>query len=231
MKSDEPFLYHSVLSPLLNVGLLTPDECTAAALEAYESNKAPLNSVEGFVRQIIGWREFMYGLYWWRYDEFSGNFFGFDKQLEDWWYSNENVPDEVPEPVKICLDRVHRYGYGHHIERLMVLGNWFLLSGYDPKSVYEWFSAMYVDAYEWVMIPNVLGMSQYADGGMLATKPYVSGGNYLQKMGSWWETQQEAKDSDFTIKYWQFIYDNRAKFANNHRMSLVVSQAEKHVTS
>ena len=113
----------------------------------------------------------------------------------------------------------------------MVLGNWFLLSQYDPKSVYDWFMSMYVDAYEWVMVPNVIGMSQYADGGMLATKPYISGGNYLQKMGRWWPNAQAAKDSEYTQKYWKFLYDNQDKFQNNHRMSLVLRQAEKHVDS
>lgn len=225
MKQGEPFLYHSVLTPLLNVGLLIPDECVRAAIDAYDDGKAPLNSVEGFVRQVIGWREFMYGLYWWKQDDFDANFFGFSKQLEDWWYDTSFRDQDLPLPLSDSLERLHRYGYNHHIERLMVLGNWFLLSGYDPRSVYDWFSGMYVDAYEWVMVPNVLGMSQYADGGMLATKPYVSGGNYLQKMGRWWDAAADAKDSEYTRKYWQFLYDNRLKFSNNHRMSLALSQA------
>jgi deoxyribodipyrimidine photolyase-related protein len=109
----------------------------------------------------------------------------------------------------------------------MVLGNWFLLNGYDPKDVYEWFSSMYVDAYEWVMIPNVYGMSQYADGGFTATKPYVSGGNYLQKMGGWWPSLKDAQNSEFTKLYWNFIKNNIDKFKSNPRMSLVVAQAKK----
>lgn len=229
MKYGEPFLYHSVLSPLLNIGLLTPKECVAAALKSYELGDVSLQSIEGFVRQIIGWREFMYGLYWWKSDDFKQNFFGFTKPLEDWWYNDSYTQQNLPIPLEDALKKVHAHGYNHHIERLMVLGNWFLLSGYSPKSVYDWFMSMYVDAYEWVMIPNVLGMSQYADGGMLATKPYVSGGNYLQKMGRWWNSDAAARESEYTKKYWQFLYDNREKFEGNPRMSLVVRQAEKHI--
>lgn len=225
MAADEPFLFHSVLSPLLNLGLLTPDECVEAAVEAYHSRDLPLATIEGFVRQIIGWREFMYGLYHWRPGDFDANFFGFRKELEPWWFTGEGIPDDLPEPVRVCLDRVHEWGYSHHIERLMVFGNWFLISGYDPRSVYEWFMSLYVDAYEWVMVPNVLGMSQYADGGMLATKPYVSGGNYLQKMGHWFDSAAAAKDSEFTRRYWQFLAENDDKLAGNHRLGLVLKQA------
>ena len=225
MAADEPFLFHSVLSPLINLGLLLPDECVEAAVEAYHRGDAPLSSVEGFVRQIIGWREFMYGLYWCRPEAFDANFFGFRKPLEDWWFTNRDVPQDLPLPLRVCLDRVHEYGYSHHIERLMVFGNWFLTSGYQPRAVYEWFMSMYVDAYEWVMVPNVLGMSQYADGGMLATKPYIAGGNYLQKMGHWFGSAKEAKDSEFTSRYWQFLAANDDKLAGNHRLALVLKQA------
>lgn len=225
MAADEPFLFHSVLSPLINLGLLLPGECVEAVVEAYHSRGLPLSTVEGFVRQIIGWREFMHGLYWTRATEFDANFFGFRRTLEQWWYTNDAVPQELPAPVRVCLDRVHEYGYSHHIERLMVFGNWFLISGYQPREVYEWFMSMYVDAYEWVMVPNVMGMSQYADGGMLATKPYIAGGNYLQKMGHWFDSAAAAKESEFTRRYWQFLADNDDKLAGNHRLALVLQQA------
>ena len=227
MREDQPFLYHSVISPLLNLGLLTPNEIIKKIVASYESGAAPLNSVEGYVRQIIGWREFMFGLYWHKEDSFHKNIFGFDKPLESWWYSGKTKEANLPLPVERCLKSVHIYGYSHHIERLMVFGNWFLLDSYDPRSVYEWFMSLYVDAYEWVMIPNVLGMSQYADGRMLASKPYVSGSNYLQKMGSWWDSSQSAKESIMAQKYWDFLYDNRHTFANNQRMSLAIRQAEQ----
>ncbi len=223
---NESFLFHSVLSPLLNCGLLSPEFVVDKALEAYGLGKAPINSVEGFIRQIIGWREYMYGMYI-NYSELKkSNYFGFTKKLENWWYDQSYLDQDLPVPIKEVLHTLHLYGYNHHIERLMVLGNWFLLNEYDPGSVLEWFSSMYVDAYEWVMIPNVLGMSQFADGGVIATKPYISGGNYLQKMGRWWSNLEEAKNSQYSHLYWQFLNNNKQLLQNNYRMSLALRQAE-----
>ena len=223
--ANEAFLYHSALSPLINCGMIDPKMCVDKAIEAYENGRAPLSSVEGFVRQIIGWREYMYGMYlkMQKYKEL--NYFGFTKELEDWWYeSNHPAHAELPLPVRIALKNVHNHGYNHHIERLMVLGNWFLLNSYNPMSVYRWFSAMYVDAYEWVMVPNVIGMSQYADGGKVATKPYISGGNYLKKMGHWSGINQEDLDV-FTKLYWDFLDNNYDKLKTNYRMQIVLKQA------
>jgi len=225
MKLDEPFLFHSVLSPLINCGLLSVKQVLDSALSAYESKHVDIRSVEGFVRQLIGWREYMYGIYLTKPEMISENYFGFHKQLEDWWYTADCLKEDLPPPVLSALRTVHTYGYNHHIERLMVLGNWFLLNEYDPKSVYRWFLSMYVDAYEWVMVPNVMGMSQYADGGKTATKPYISGGNYLQKMGHWWPNAVEAKDSEFTTLYWQFLQNNYKNLETNFRMSLALKQA------
>jgi deoxyribodipyrimidine photolyase-related protein len=227
MKSGEAFMFHSVISPLLNIGLLTPGQVLNEAEKIYKKGKVPLNSYEGFVRQIIGWREYMHGLYKYKSDKLVGNFFGFKKKLEPWWYSGE-IPEDLELPLREVLNTTFKYGYNHHIERLMVLGNWFLLNGYDPNEVYKWFSSMFVDACEWVMVPNVYGMSQYADGGFTATKPYISGGNYLQKMGKWWPSLKDAQESEFTKLYWQFLKDHQAKFKNNPRMSLVLAQAKKH---
>ena len=226
-KAGEAFLFHSVLSPLLNIGLLTPDVVITSTVTAYKNGKVPLNSIEGFVRQIIGWREYMHGMYHATPNLIDANYFGFTKQLETWWYDDSFEQQDLPIPVKSVLKTVHTYGYNHHIERLMVLGNWFLLNEYDPKSVYTWFSSMYVDAYEWVMVPNVQGMSQYADGGKIATKPYISGGNYLQKMGNWWPSLEEAKKSDFNTLYWAFLYNHRDKLKDNFRMGMVLKLAEK----
>ena len=205
--------------------MIDPKMCVDKAIEAYENGRAPLSSVEGFVRQIIGWREYMYGMYlkMQKYKEL--NYFGFTKELEDWWYeSNHPAHAELPLPVRIALKNVHNHGYNHHIERLMVLGNWFLLNSYNPMSVYRWFSAMYVDAYEWVMVPNVIGMSQYADGGKVASKPYISGGNYLKKMGHWSGINQEDLDV-FTKLYWDFLDNNYDKLKTNYRMQIVLKQA------
>lgn len=225
MRKDEAFLFHSVISPLLNIGLITPGEVIKKATKYWEGKKIPLNSFEGFVRQIIGWREYMYGMYEFNEEKIRKNFFGFNKKLESEWYSGPIR--NLPAPVRSAMQTTFKYGYNHHIERLMVLGNWFLLNEYSPDSVYEWFSSMYVDAYEWVMVPNVYAMSQYADGGFLATKPYISGGNYLQKMGKWWSTSEEAKNSEFTKLYWSFIKKHSDKFKNNPRMSLAINQAKK----
>jgi deoxyribodipyrimidine photolyase-related protein len=226
MKDGEAFLFHSVLSPLINCGLLSVDQVIQAALFAYANEQARLSSVEGFIRQLIGWREYMYGIYLSQPTMKEDNFFGFTKELEDWWYFGSDYPSDLPLPVIGALNTVKKYGYNHHIERLMVLGNWFLLNEYSPQSVYRWFSSMYVDAYEWVMVPNVIGMSQYADGGKTATKPYISGGNYLQKMGRWWPTAADAQKSQFTQMYWLFLDRNYDLLKSNFRMALVLKQVQ-----
>lgn len=224
MAAGEAFLFHSVLSPLLNIGLLSVDEVVAAALEARD---VPLASLEGFVRQVIGWREYMRGAYRAMPALREANHFVLTRKLEPWWYTERGIPDDLPIPVRTVLERVHRWGYAHHIERLMVLGNWFLLQGYDPREVFDWFSALFVDAYDWVMVPNVQGMSQYADGGRVATKPYISGGAYLQKMGSWWGSAAEARDSEFTGAYWDFLDAHEDRLTGNPRLSLPLAQMRK----
>jgi deoxyribodipyrimidine photolyase-related protein len=223
MASDEPFLFHSVLSPLLNIGLVTVQQVVDAALAAAVDD-VPLASIEGFLRQVIGWREYMRGMYRAHPVLEETNFLGQERRLEGWWYTGEDVPDHLPEPVRTVLARVHRWGYAHHIERLMVLGNWFLLQGYEPGEVTRWFSALFVDAYEWVMVPNVRGMSQYADGGLVGTKPYISGGAYLQRMGSWWPSAQAAKESAFTDAYWRFLDENEERLADNSRLARPLAQ-------
>lgn len=223
MKADEPFLFHAVISPMLNIGLLTVDEVITAVTRTH----APLASVEGFVRQVIGWREYMRGMYRAHPELEKVNALNLERRLEKYWYSGRRMPADLPVPVRTVLERVHRWGYAHHIERLMVLGNWFLLQGYAPREVNAWFLALFVDAYDWVMVPNVMGMSQYADGGFVATKPYVSGGAYLQKMGSWWPSAQDAKDSVFTDAYWAFLEEHEDVLAGNHRLSLALAQMRK----
>lgn len=225
MAADEPFLFHSILTPYLNTGLLRVQEVVEAALTARE--RVPLASLEGFVRQVIGWREYMRGAYRAWPHMARVNHFALTRPLETWWYTGHDIPDDLPIPVRTVLDRVHRWGYAHHIERLMVLGNWFLLQGYDPRTVYDWFMALFIDAYEWVMVPNVLGMSQYADGGRVATKPYISGGAYLQRMGSWWPTTREAREAEFTTAYWEFLDTHEDQLAGNHRLAIPLAQMRK----
>ncbi|ROR66622.1 cryptochrome/photolyase family protein [Agrococcus jenensis] len=222
MAADEPVLFHSVLTPSLNLGLLTPHDVVDAVLEA--SGDVPLPSLEGFVRQVIGWREYMRGMYRAHPELDGANALGLTRELEPWWYTGDGIPDELPVPVRTVLERVLRHGYAHHIERLMVLGNWFLLEGYAPASVNRWFLSLFVDAYEWVMVPNVFGMSQFADGGMVGTKPYVSGGAYLQRMGRWWPSARAAKESAFTDGYWDFLQRHEAVLKGNPRLALPLAQ-------
>jgi deoxyribodipyrimidine photolyase-related protein len=219
--ADEKILNHSVLTPMLNVGLITPDEIIETTLEFAEENDVPINSVEGFIRQIIGWREFIRGIY-----ETVGtkertmNFFGFKRKIpESFWTARTGI-----EPLDIVIKKVLETGYCHHIERLMVVGNFMLLCEFDPDEVYRWFMELFIDAYDWVMVPNVYGMSQFADGGLFATKPYISGSNYLMKMsdskkGEW----QEVWDGLF----WRFMDTHREFFLSNPRLGMLVRMFDK----
>ncbi|MBT8344259.1 MAG: cryptochrome/photolyase family protein [Sulfurovum sp.] len=215
-RQDSP-LYHSMLSSSINVGLLDPKRVIEEAL----TQDVPLNAKEGFIRQIIGWREFMRRTY-----ETIGvrqrtsNFFGFDRP----------IPSKVFQgksgllPVDDVMQKVAKRGYAHHIERLMILGNYFLLTERDPTKVYEFFISSFIDAYDWVMVGNVYGMSQYADGGLMTTKPYVSGSNYLLKMshytkGEWCEI--------WDALYWRFIYLHQEKFKENLRMKFPLATLKK----
>ena len=225
MRSGETFLYHSALSAVMNVGLLHAEEIVQAALKA----DVPLPAKEGFVRQIIGWREFMFGLYHYMPEDWKdSNFLQQHGQLPNWWWQLKDAPEP---PLLDVLLRLNTYGYSHHIERLMVLGNYMLLADYSPQQVYDWFMTMYVDAYEWVMVPNIIGMSQFADGGIdnggFATKPYISGSNYLQKMGRWWPSTQAAKDSQWTEMYWQFLARHEDKLKSNFRLRPLYTMLSK----
>lgn len=225
MLKGETFLYHSALSALMNVGLLHPKEVIDEALAA----EVPLASKEGFVRQIIGWREFVFGMYHFKSPDWKQeNFLDHQETLPAWWWELKGAPEL---PLEDVLSRLKIYGYSHHIERLMVLGNYMLLAQYNPREVYDWFMTMYVDAYEWVMVPNIMGLSQYADGGMehhgFATKPYISGSNYLQKMGKWWPSTIAAKESQWTKMYWEFLTHHESKLANNFRLRPLFEAARR----
>ncbi len=220
----EVILNHSVLTPALNIGLITPQYVLERLIEYGSEHKIPINSIEGFVRQVMGWREFIRGVYLAAGSrERTTNFWGFQRKMPNSFYTAETGID----PVDDAIEKVLRTGYCHHIERLMVLGNFMLLCEIHPDEVYRWFMELFVDAYDWVMLPNVMGMSQYADGGILATKPYISGGNYLHKMGNWFDSKDQAKQSEFTDLYWKFLQDNYDKLKDNHRMQLVLSQTKK----
>ena len=220
--TDYRILYHSLLTPTLNIGLITPDEVVERALNAIERKNIPLNSAEGFIRQIIGWREYMAQMYQ-RHgtSQRTSNFWNFEKRgIPDAFYTGKTG---IP-PVDEVIARLDRHAYAHHIERLMVLGNFMLLCRIHPNDVYRWFMEMFIDAYDWVMVPNVYAMSQFADGGSFTTKPYISGSNYIRKMSNWPKGDWcETWDGLF----WTFIDDYQEEIAANHRMSMMAASLRR----
>lgn len=213
---QEIILNHSVLTPMLNVGLIAPNDIIEAAISFAEQEHIPINSLEGFVRQILGWREFMRGMY-----EYKGsfsrtkNFWGFKRELPASFYNGTTGI----EPVDHAIKKVLKTGYCHHIERLMVLGNFMLLCEFHPDAVYKWFMEMFIDAYDWVMVPNVYGMSQFADGGLFATKPYISSSNYIKKMSNYGSGDWEAIWDGL---FWNFVNKQQDFFKSNPRTSMMV---------
>lgn len=218
ISKDEAFLFHSVLSPYINLGLITPKEVLDKVLGHYEKHKTHYPSVEGFIRQVAGWREFMRGIY--HNFDLSKNHFGHNRKMKDCWYEGTTG---IP-PLDDSILKAQKFGYTHHIERLMVLGNIMLMTGLHPQEVYKWFMEMYVDSSDWVMEPNVYGMSQFAEGGIFATKPYISGSNYIRKMsnypkGPWCDVVDGL--------YWRFVSVNRETFAANPRMKMILGTLDK----
>ncbi|MEM7570241.1 MAG: cryptochrome/photolyase family protein, partial [Pseudomonadota bacterium] len=182
MLVGERFMNHSILSLYINAGLLDPMEVCERAAQAYYDGDAPINAVEGFIRQIIGWREFIRGIYWLEMPGYlEKNFFGADRDLPDFYWTGETDMLCLSQAIEQTLEEA----YAHHIQRLMITGNFAMLIGTDPKQIHEWYLAVYADAFEWVELPNTLGMSQFADGGRMSSKPYASGGNYINKMSNY----------------------------------------------
>ena len=216
---ERNFLFHSVLSPYINLGLITPEEVVSKALDFAAEQDTHFPSVEGFVRQLIGWREFMRGMY--HTHDLRGNYFEHRRTLNQHWYEGTTG---VP-PLDDSIKRVVKHGYTHHIERLMVLGNIMLLAEVHPDEVYRWFMEMFVDSSDWVMEPNVYGMSQFADGGTFATKPYIGGANYIAKMSNYSKSGDWADEIDGL--YWRFIDQHRKVFAENQRMSMMLGTLER----
>lgn len=215
------FLHHSAMTPMLNIGLLNPADLIEATLKAGSSHGIGMASQEGFIRQVIGWREFMCGIYRHRSVPIrTRNFWGFTKPIPQSFYDGTTGIGPVDRVIRTLL----KEGYCHHIERLMVLGSFMLLCRFDPDAVYRWFMEMFIDSYDWVMVPNVYGMSQFADGGTFTTKPYLCGSNYILKMsnerkGDWCTTWDGL--------YWTFIADHSEVFGRNPRMSMMKRIWEK----
>ena len=219
--SENSILNHSVLTPMLNVGLLTPKEIIDSCLIYAADNNVPINSTEGFVRQIIGWREFIRGIYEARgSEERTTNFWGFKKKIPASFYDGTTG---IP-PIDITIKKVLQTGYCHHIERLMVLGNFMMLCEFDPDEVYQWFMELFIDSYDWVMVTNIYGMSQFADGGLMATKPYISGSNYLMKMSNYKKGDWQATWDGL---FWRFMHTHRDFFLSNPRLGMLVRMFDK----
>jgi len=219
--AENSILHHSVLTPMLNVGLITPKEIIDACLVYTKENKVPINSTEGFVRQIIGWREFIRGVYESRgSEERSTNFWKFKRKIPPSFYDGTTGILPIDQTIK----KVLQTGYCHHIERLMVLGNFMMLCEFDPNEVYRWFMELFIDSYDWVMVTNVYGMSQFADGGLMATKPYISGSNYLLKMSNY---KKGAWQVIWDGLFWRFMHTHRDFFLSNPRLGMLVRMFDK----
>lgn len=227
MVAGQSKLFHSVLSAPINLGLLSPLECVEAAIAAWKMGEAPLNSVEGFVRQIIGWREFVNGVYWLKMPEYANsNGLNATRALPDFFYSGQTEMN----CLRTVLAETLETAYNHHIQRLMILGNFLLLAGIDPSQALRWFTEMYVDSEEWVMAANVLGMSLHADGGFMATKPYAASAAYIAKMSNYCEgctyrptIKSGPSACPYNLLYWDFYDRHARRFASNPRTSMMVN--------
>ena len=225
MITDEPFMYHAHIGLYLNAGLLLPHEAVTAAETAYYAGKAPLNAVEGFIRQILGWREYVRGLYWLEMPDYKDlNYLEAHRPLPAFFWSG----DTDMKCLSQSIGQTKQYAYAHHIQRLMVIGNFALLAGLSPSAVNDWYLLVYADAYEWVELPNVSGMVLFADGGRLASKPYAASGAYIDRMSDYCRNcryKVKVKNGPdacpFNYLYWDFLARNADKFSNNPRMGMI----------
>lgn len=231
MLQGEPWMYHSHIGLYLNCGLLTPLECIARAEAAYHDGSAPLNAVEGFIRQILGWREYVRGIYWLKMPDYKAmNVLDATRPLPDFYWTG----DTQMNCMRQCITETKQNAYAHHIQRLMVLGNFALIAGLAPEEVNEWYLLVYADAYEWVELPNVSGMILFADGGMLASKPYAASGAYINKMSNYCAScrysptvKNGPKACPFNYLYWEFIDRNAAKLRGNPRMGFMYKTLDR----
>lgn len=231
MVADRPWMFHSLLSPVLNLKLLDPRECVAAAIGAYQSGQAPINAVEGFVRQIIGWREFIRGVYWHEGPDYGQrNHLEAQGELPDFYWRGESDMACVDDALRSVLDA----GYGHHIQRLMVTGNLALTSGVRPQAISDWYLGMYVDSMDWVTLPNTSGMVMFADGGVVGSKPYASTGKYIQKMSDYcascqYDPARRTGDDacPFTTFYWDFLMRHRSQLESIPRMRMMYRNVDR----
>ena len=231
LMTEQPFLFHSLLSPYINIGLLQPLEVCLAVEQAYYSGKAPLNSVEGYIRQIIGWREYVRGIYWLKMPSYlEENALQASQKLPDFYWTGDTDMHCLSQSINQTLE----HSYAHHIQRLMITGNFALLIGVNPIELHKWYLAVYIDAFEWVELPNTLGMSQFSDGGLLGSKPYASSGAYINRMSNYCSSckfnvkEKLGKNAcPFNSLYWGFISKNKEYLRGNPRMSMPYRNLEK----
>lgn len=224
MLTDQPFLWHSILSPYLNCGLLDPLALCQAVEAEYRRGKVPINAAEGFVRQIIGWREYVRGIYWREGPDYAQrNVLEARRPLPSFYYDGQTDMHCMAQ----AIGQTMRHAYAHHIQRLMITGNFALIAGIDPHAVHEWYLEVYADAYEWVELPNTLGMSQFADGGLLASKPYASSGNYINTMSDYcghcrYDVKAKTRPNacPFNLLYWDFLDRNESVLGKNQRLAM-----------
>jgi deoxyribodipyrimidine photolyase-related protein len=231
MLAGQPFLYHAVISPYLNIGLLDPLDVCRRVEREYVAGRVPLNAAEGFIRQIIGWREYVRGIYWLNMPGYGDkNFFEHTRALPEFYWTG----DTRMACVAASVDQTREHAYAHHIQRLMVTGNFALLAGIDPHALHLWYLTVYTDAYEWVEMPNTIGMSQFSDGGQLASKPYISSGAYINRMSDYCggcsydvKARHGKGACPFNPLYWHFIARHRDKLSKNPRMGMMVRTYDK----
>ncbi len=231
MARQEPFLFHAVLSPYINAGLLDPREVCDAAVAAYEHGAAPINAVEGFVRQIIGWREYVRGIYWLKMPGYAKtNALGAHRSLPDFYWTG----DTDMACMAAAIADTRRNAYAHHIQRLMVTGNFALLAAVSPEQIEAWYLAVYADAYEWVELPNTHGMAIFADGGLLASKPYAASGAYINRMSDYCrgcrydvKSRHGETACPFNYLYWNFVATHQDTLRSNRRMVMVYRSLDR----
>ena len=231
MSTQATRLFHSLISFALNVKMLSPGEVIERAEACWREGRAPLAAVEGFIRQILGWREYVRGVYWARMPAYAeANFFGHRRDLPAWFWTGATGMNCLHQAITQSLEHAH----AHHIQRLMVIGNFALLAGLDPGQVHRWYLGIYVDAFEWVELPNTLGMSQFADGGLLATKPYVSSANYIHRMSDYCAGCRYRHDQrtgeracPFNALYWDFLARHHRALASHPRLGMALRQLER----
>jgi deoxyribodipyrimidine photolyase-related protein len=231
MHGNERYLFHSRLSASLNIGLLLPSEVCDAVEQAWRDGKVPINAAEGFIRQVIGWREYVRGIYWREMPEYARrNALLSRRELPSFYWTGETGMNCLARTI----DSTRRTAYAHHIQRLMVTGNFALILGVLPRAICEWYLAVYADAFDWVELPNTLGMVMHADGGLMASKPYAASGNYINRMSDYCrgcryqvsKTTEEAA-CPFNALYWDFLIRNRERLAHNHRMGMMYRNLDR----